>query len=211
MRTPDGLPLVFGVNYIAHFALTQLLLPALIAGSPSRVVNLSSVTHYGSSRAWSELGERPVKGAYGASKLAMTMSAYELDRRMKAAGLDVAALAVNPGGVASDIWRTLPRWQQRLMSLVLLTPPQGAATSLSAAVDDGWRGGEYLVPYVKPCGLTCFEYVGPFGGVHASRSCKSSYDTRSAAQLWQLSMDWCKRVIAEQLSAAEEEVHALRR
>ncbi len=40
-RTADGFQTQFGVNHIGHFVLTNLLVPALIAGAPSRVVVLS--------------------------------------------------------------------------------------------------------------------------------------------------------------------------
>jgi NAD(P)-dependent dehydrogenase (short-subunit alcohol dehydrogenase family) len=40
-RTVDGFDLQFGINHIAHFLLTNLL-PEKTAGSPFRVVNISS-------------------------------------------------------------------------------------------------------------------------------------------------------------------------
>jgi len=40
--TADGLEATFATNYVAYFLLTNLLLPALKRGAPSRVVNVSS-------------------------------------------------------------------------------------------------------------------------------------------------------------------------
>ncbi|CAE7760064.1 WWOX [Symbiodinium pilosum] len=41
----DGFELVFQVDYLGHFLLTELLLPALRQGRPSRVVNVASGAH----------------------------------------------------------------------------------------------------------------------------------------------------------------------
>ncbi len=45
MRTAQGFEMQFGTNHLGHFLLTGLLSPALINGSPSRVINLSSAGH----------------------------------------------------------------------------------------------------------------------------------------------------------------------
>ncbi|MDQ4138309.1 MAG: SDR family NAD(P)-dependent oxidoreductase, partial [Actinomycetota bacterium] len=45
-QTADGNELVFGTNYLGHFALTALVWPSLVASPGSRVVGLGSfVTH----------------------------------------------------------------------------------------------------------------------------------------------------------------------
>ena len=44
----------FGTNHVGHFLLTCLLVPALLAGAPSRVVNLSSGGHMGSDIVWDD-------------------------------------------------------------------------------------------------------------------------------------------------------------
>ncbi|CAK9110778.1 WW domain-containing oxidoreductase [Durusdinium trenchii] len=43
--TADGFELVFQVDFLGHFLLTELLLPALRAGAPARVVMVSSGAH----------------------------------------------------------------------------------------------------------------------------------------------------------------------
>jgi len=49
-RTEDGFELHFTLNYLGHFLLTNLLLDTLKRsgrhGAGSRVVNMSSATHY---------------------------------------------------------------------------------------------------------------------------------------------------------------------
>ena len=53
-RTADGFEMQFGTNHVGHFLLTCLLVPALLAGAPSRVVNLSSGGHMGSDIVWDD-------------------------------------------------------------------------------------------------------------------------------------------------------------
>lgn len=60
--------------------------------------------------------------------------AVELNRRLSAAGIPVAALSLHPGNVMSDVVRSLPPVIQRLyrvlMKRVLLTPEQGGWAQL---------------------------------------------------------------------------------
>lgn len=50
-ETEDGFEWHFGLNYLGHFLLTNLLLDVLIdsgqSGRCSRIVTVSSATHYG--------------------------------------------------------------------------------------------------------------------------------------------------------------------
>ncbi len=46
LTTVDGFELQFGTNHLGHFALTGLLLPALLARPDARVVTVSSKAHH---------------------------------------------------------------------------------------------------------------------------------------------------------------------
>ena len=89
----DGHELHFAVNYLAPFLLTLMLLPALKAAAPSRIVNVSSLGQAAIdfddpmlTRGYS--GER----GYCQSKLAQILFTYDLAERLKGSGVTVTAL-----------------------------------------------------------------------------------------------------------------------
>ncbi|MBP8882485.1 MAG: SDR family NAD(P)-dependent oxidoreductase, partial [Dermatophilaceae bacterium] len=104
-QTADGFELQFGTNHLGHFALTGLLLPALLAGGGSstrapRVVTVSSIAHFGGNEAVlegnPEAAYSPQK-TYSQSKLANLLFARELQRRATAAGSPLVSTAAHPG------------------------------------------------------------------------------------------------------------------
>lgn len=102
---PQALQLVYGVNFVAHAALSLLMMPALLAGRPSRLVALSSVTHRTGDGRFAEATVAPGYINYSNSKLALTMWTRVLQRRLNENGVTgVTCVNANPGGVASDIW-----------------------------------------------------------------------------------------------------------
>src|SRR5207245_6819637 len=54
--TTDGYENTFATNYLAPFLLTNLQLPKLEAGAPSRIINVSSVGHYNGHVNFDEIG-----------------------------------------------------------------------------------------------------------------------------------------------------------
>jgi NAD(P)-dependent dehydrogenase (short-subunit alcohol dehydrogenase family) len=107
-RTVDGFERQFGTNHLGPFLLTGLLLPQLVASGDGRVVTVASQAHRIARRAPLDdprtlHGRYTRWGAYGASKLANLMFTFELDRRARAAGLPVKALAAHPGYSATEL------------------------------------------------------------------------------------------------------------
>lgn len=80
----DGFEMTLAVNHLAHFLLTNLLLPLLRKSTMPRVVTVSSVAHMGGRIEFDNLnGERHFDAyhAYANSKLANALFAIELARR----------------------------------------------------------------------------------------------------------------------------------
>jgi retinol dehydrogenase-12 len=134
--TRQGFELMFGVNHLGHFALTNALLGVLQASAPARVVTVSSDAHYSARGIDFEALRRPARGLtgmreYAVSKLGNVLFSAELGRRLDGTG--VTTYALHPGVVASDIWRRVPWPVRPLITRRLLTTEQGAATSLYCA------------------------------------------------------------------------------
>src|SRR6516162_10583527 len=134
--TRQGFELMFGVNHLGHFALTQLLLGRLASSAPARVVTVSSDAHYSARGIDFEAARRPARGItglheYAVSKLCNVLFTQELARRT--AGTGVSTYALHPGVVASDIWRRVPWPVRPLVTRRMLPVNEGAATSLYCA------------------------------------------------------------------------------
>jgi NAD(P)-dependent dehydrogenase (short-subunit alcohol dehydrogenase family) len=134
--TRQGFELMFGVNHLGHFLLTQLLLERLVSSAPARVVTVSSDAHYNARGIdWDAL-RRPARGItglgeYAVSKLCNVLFSQELARRTEGTG--VHSYALHPGVVASDIWRRVPWPVRPLVTRRMLSVDQGAQTSLYCA------------------------------------------------------------------------------
>jgi NAD(P)-dependent dehydrogenase (short-subunit alcohol dehydrogenase family) len=155
--TQDGYELQFGTNHLGHFALTGLLLPALLQVPGSRVVTVSSNGHRAgrmdfdnlmSSRHYSRMA------AYGRSKLANLMFTYELQRRLTAANAHTIALAAHPGTARTELTRHMPSVANTVMgprfdpvnSWWLQDASMGALPTLRAATDPDAIGGTFYGP-----------------------------------------------------------------
>ncbi|XP_045845128.1 retinol dehydrogenase 13 isoform X3 [Meles meles] len=105
--TEDGFEMQFGVNYLGHFLLTNLLLDRLKASAPSRIINLSSLAHIAGHVDFDDLNwekrKYDTRGAYCQSKLAIILFTKELSRRLQGTGVTVNA--VHPGVARTELGR----------------------------------------------------------------------------------------------------------
>ena len=153
--TTDGFELQFGTNYLGHFALTGQLLPLLERTDQARVVSLSSVAARDGAIDFDNLqSERSYKPmvAYGQSKLACLMFAFELQRRSTAAGWGIQSIAAHPGISRTDLlpngagaWSG-PGMARRFLWFLFQPAAQGALPALFAATSMLAKGGFYYGP-----------------------------------------------------------------
>ena len=137
--TADGFERTFGVNHLGHFLLTELLLNRLRESAPSRIINVASHAHYSAKHIdWESLRQstRTMSGLpeYSVSKLCNVLHARSLAERLEGTG--VAAVALHPGVIASDVWRNVPWGIRHAIRLFMQSTEQGAATSIHCATSD---------------------------------------------------------------------------
>jgi len=186
--TKEGCETQLAVNYLSPFLLTNLLLPNLKNGLPSRIINVSSLAHKNVSLNLENMVHRKLcenpEDAYASSKLALIMFTYQLAEKMKNSGITVNAVC--PGGVATDIWRHNKDIKAQIakISMSLLKTPEQAArilVYLATSPELEKVTGKYFavpshsrfIPYdVKKC---------------ETKSSPESYDQKKSQQLWEIS------------------------
>ncbi|KAL2475071.1 NAD(P)-binding Rossmann-fold superfamily protein [Abeliophyllum distichum] len=187
--TSEGYDEMITSNYIGAFCLTKVLLPLLEnSPSPSRVVNVTSFTHWsvqsmqvdrGTMKCFSKSKCYPFARIYEYSKLCLLLFSYELHRQVgqmeKSHKLSV--VAVDPGAVKTNIMREIPSSISQMSYIVLkilglLQSPENAVCSiLDAALAPPEISGVYF-----------------FGGNGRTlNSSALSYDVRLSTDLWDTS------------------------
>ena len=108
-KTPQGLELQFGTNFLGHFALTVGLHRSLAAAKGARVVSVSSSGHFFSPVIFDDLNFDFIPytpfGAYGQSKTANVLMAVAITQRW--ANVGISSNALNPGAIATGL-RSIP-------------------------------------------------------------------------------------------------------
>ena len=152
--TKDGFESQFGTNHLGHFALTGLLLPRLLAASEPRVVTESSTGHRMGRINFEDLqGERRYVRwlAYGQSKLANLMFAFELQRRATEAGTTLKSMVAHPGYTSTNLQLASPPAYERAIGRVTnrlfgQSAEMGALPTLYAATAPDLPGGSFVGP-----------------------------------------------------------------
>jgi len=172
--TVDGIETTFAVNHLGYFLLTNLLLETIKAGSPARIVNVSSAAHKSATLDFDDLqNEKRYVGffVYCESKLANVLFTYELARRLEGTG--VTANCFHPGAIATELFRHQNVLVRLGTQLFLKTPARGAET------------GVYLATSPEVEGVTGKYFVNK----HPARSNKQSHDRAAAQRLWEISAE----------------------
>lgn len=188
--TQDGLELEVGGNFVGHFALTALVFPVL----RDRVVGLGSMatqmTKLDADDLMSERKYRPFR-AYAFSKHAVHGFAFELDRRLRAAGDARKSLLAHPGYAVNELSEKRPsvisnsKGWQRLGGLLSAPFAQGkdhgAWPVVRAAIDPDAESGEFYGPG---------QMLGMRGAPVVQSPVASSASPEFGAHLWALAEEW---------------------
>jgi NAD(P)-dependent dehydrogenase (short-subunit alcohol dehydrogenase family) len=198
--TADGYESMFGVNHLAYFLLTNLLLDRLRASPGARIVSVASDAHrFGGPLDFDDLqAERRFRpmGVYGRSKLCNILWTRELARRLggrlesrpprseaesakpneghQLAGDGITANCCHPGAVATRLGQTDAGWTRALgkvLGLFFLTPEQGARTAVFLASSPEVAG-------------TSGRY---FSKAREAKPARFAEDDEAARRLWEVS------------------------
>ncbi|KAJ9546130.1 hypothetical protein OSB04_025837 [Centaurea solstitialis] len=139
----DGYEEHMQVNHLAPALLSVLLLPSLIRGSPSRIVNVNSIMHQVGFVDTEDMnvtsGKRKFTSlvGYSGSKLAQVMFSSVLHKKLPAeAGISV--VCVSPGIVQTNVARDLPKIVQaayRLIPYFIFSAEEGKPSAAVQLLD----------------------------------------------------------------------------
>ncbi|MFD7515337.1 SDR family NAD(P)-dependent oxidoreductase [Streptomyces niveus] len=175
-RDLGGVEASFVVNHLSPYLLTELLLPTLTAGAPSRIVNVTTGAVAAAKRVFDAV--EPPGGYYGFhwyGRAKLANLAYTLDLAARLDGTGISVFAADPGGAATDmtngtmadpkivspalrlLWPLVRRKFERSTSGPAST---AARSSITAATDEALTGRTGLVigaetrPVSPPRGAT---------------------------------------------------------
>ena len=179
--TPDGIETIFATNHLGIFLMTHLLLDALKAGAPSRIITVASkglmVYPFLDIEFDNLNGERKfsTQHAYYHSKQAQIMYTYDLAERLKGTGVSVNCVRVTNVAVPDERLAHLSGWMKKLYDIKRsksITPERQAETYVYLAAD----------PAVEAISGGYWDENN-----HQVQSNKNSYNRHTWEKLWQVS------------------------
>ncbi|MFC3455744.1 SDR family NAD(P)-dependent oxidoreductase [Amycolatopsis speibonae] len=185
-ESAEGHELTFATNHLGHFVLVHHLMPLLEAAEAGRVVTTGSFVGKSAELDLDDLQSKrdyQPKRTYARSKLAQMLFAFELDRRLRAAGSTVLSVVDHPGGALDSLTPSrpvhpTPDGRKFPAGLLLQGKEAGAWPAVRAVLDPAVRGGEMYGPRVF--GLRGEPRREPVRGKPA--------DTELAARVWAASV-----------------------
>lgn len=141
--TEQGVGMLTQVNHLGPYTLTRLLEKKLVA-SKARVVNVVSVTHRITTIKDAKALFTDWKGGfYQHNKLANVYTAFELQRRLGARGLQ--AVAADPGAVRTNIYNNSPKLGRGFIKTMIdncYAPPEDGAQAVIYAATCDWSADQ---------------------------------------------------------------------
>ncbi|HET8706298.1 MAG TPA: SDR family NAD(P)-dependent oxidoreductase [Pseudomonadales bacterium] len=193
--TRDGFEVHWRTNYLGPMQLTLLLLPLIQKtgrqSGDARVVFVSSHLHTRARNADLFGPTRPYNSwnAYGASKLALVHAAFEIQRRFVKD--NIRGIVLHPGSISTNIAhkglesnklvQKLRDIFVKLESWVLLTPVEGAQTTIMCATAPTAKGGTY------------YDRL-EIGSVNPE-----AFDSEVSSRLWQKTEKWVEALSAQRV------------
>lgn len=193
-QTVDGFEAQMGTNHLGHFALTALLWPALAKSPKARIVNVSSSAHkFGKLRNANEDEINMSKAnyrawsVYGNSKLANLLFTYQLNKKLKAAGLTQTVTSAHPGFSNTNLQVGVMRGREGFLKSLGTTFLNLGNAIMAQSAEMGALPQIYaaLIPE-----LTNGEFIGPDGLMEARgypkivASSANAQNPRVAENLW---------------------------
>lgn len=181
-ETAEGFELTFALNHLGYFVFTHQLLPSIKVAAQNgeaRIVNVASAAHAIGRINFNNLNMTDRYSGlrqYCNTKLMNILFTLELSKRLQGTG--VTANSLHPGSVGSGFGGKDNGWFTRLFNLgrpFMLTPAQGAQTTIYLATSDAVKGvtGKY------------------FAKEKEKRPAAQATDAAVAARLWQVSEQLC--------------------
>lgn len=153
----DGYELQMATNVLGHHLLTSLLMPKIKKAPKSVIVSTSSSASstINSTRIWDDLNAESKYDpweVYGVSKIAAVQFRDGLRELIKKAKIDhkIKVLSTHPGLTATPLFDVsegfLSSLFRSMKGIFMMTPAQGALSSLRALLDDTIADGSFIGP-----------------------------------------------------------------